>query len=306
MSPDWHDVREPYRNSFEAIYEKAQAENVTLNNSKEFLNALSEEELTTLQNYALLVDPIQTQELTSEGAYNLLLHHYEKYDFNGDGVMSNGKANMLSAIPLSMPNEMKQAVVDAFNQMDAKETLLASIVFMDPMALLDPSHQAPKMDFNALANRIDNLLNPKNGEYSTSEFKGTIEKFWNLFQDNYTGDQTRNEDNQEENGVFEELKAQLLTKGAAQFLAGLNQQKIEAKVEEFKEKLIDQGVTDPQTLEKQVADYRKQLLEELQHGNDGREKTMPINAHFMLQKMLEVSQKSGLEALLQPSQGMKV
>ena len=71
---------------------------INTSNAKEYLQSLSKEELSTLQHYTLLVDDIDVDKLNDEGAYNLLLHHYEKFDFNNDGLVSNGIGNGISLI----------------------------------------------------------------------------------------------------------------------------------------------------------------------------------------------------------------
>lgn len=63
----------------------------------------------------------------------------------------------------------------------------------------------------------------------------------------------------------------LTSKGSSQFLSDLNKEKIEEKVQEYKDKLIEQMGDSPESMEliqDMVADFRKQLMEELQASID--------------------------------------
>lgn len=83
----------------------------------------------------------------------------------------------------------------------------------------------------------------------------------------------------------------LRTKGAAKFLADLNEEKIEKKVEEYKQKLLKDMGDSPEAL-KEIATlveaYKKQLLEELQNGLDADEKKIPINKNALAELMLKI------------------
>lgn len=184
MADCFYEVREPYKEDFEKIYEKAQKQNIGLNNAKDFLNSLSKDELKTLQNFTLLVDDINTSSLSDEGAYNLLLHHYEKYDFNNDGITEDGIGKKISLIPQNLSNNEKKALVDTFNSMDFKDVMMASIVLMPPIPIQMQSINQD-IDMQTIKQRIENILNPKNEKYSTKEFRDTIRNFWDQFNQNY-------------------------------------------------------------------------------------------------------------------------
>lgn len=96
----------------------------------------------------------------------------------------------------------------------------------------------------------------------------------------------------------------LVTKGSSKFLSDMNEEKIEAKVEEYKQKLIDamgDSSESMETIQDMVADYRKQLLEELQASSDNDDtKAQPGSIEAItntLLKMQENTQKP-LEQLL--------
>ncbi len=187
VSEDYTNVREPYKEDFEKIYSKAQEEGVGISNAKEFLNSLSSDELSTIQNFALLVDEINVDSLSDEGAYNLLLHHYEKYDFNGDGYRENGISKGMGLIPDGLPSDAKKALVETFNNMDSKEMLIASAIFLRAPNMGNGQF-APNNEpftFQEMQRRIENILDPKNKAYSSAEFRSLIADFWESFNDNY-------------------------------------------------------------------------------------------------------------------------
>lgn len=191
MGEDFYTAREPFKDAFEAIYDKAKEEKVSMNNAKDFLNSLSKEELSTLQHYTLLVDDINVEGLSNEGAYNLLLHHYEKFDFNNDGIIQNGIANNGSIIPVNMPQKDKEALITSLNSMEDKERFMT-------MAMLNPPKFKPDgqggysmvsnnqiTTYEDIMKRIDRILNPMPGEKRSEELLSTIELFKNIFQEHY-------------------------------------------------------------------------------------------------------------------------
>jgi len=187
MPEGFNEVREPYKEDFEKIYSKAKQEGVDLSNAKEFLNSLSKDELSTLQNFTKLADEIDVDELSDEGAYNLLLHHYEKFDFNGDGFREDGKAKTSGLIPDNIPNDAKKAMVETFNKMDSKEILLSSVLFLKLPKIengqLVPSNEPITME--KIEQRVQRILADENKHYSTPEFRATISNFWEAFNSNY-------------------------------------------------------------------------------------------------------------------------
>ncbi len=187
MADSFYEVREPFKEGFEDIYNKAKANNVGISNAKEFLNSLTKEELSTLQNYTRLADEVNVDNLSDEGAYNLLLHHYEKYDFNNDGIIEDGIAKTSGMIPQSLGNDEKKALVETFNSMDFKDVMTASILFIKLPILVDGKLQVSNQDINLedIRDRIMNILDPKNEKFSTQEFRDTIKKFSDIFEQNY-------------------------------------------------------------------------------------------------------------------------
>ena len=187
MGDGFYEVREPFKDNFEKIYEEAKSENITISNAKEFLNALSKDELSTLQNYTRLVDEIDVDSLSDEGAYNLLLHHYEKYDFNSDGIIEDGKAKTNSLIPESLDSTTKKALVETFNTMGFGEVMMASIA-MFPLSIQvvngEVIPQKQDYSYTDIINNIERILDPEN-KNSTEKFKSVISDFFELFTKNY-------------------------------------------------------------------------------------------------------------------------
>jgi len=76
---------------------------------------------------------------------------------------------------------------------------------------------------------------------------------------------TRDEINAEDISLSQ-FKDDLITKGAALFLKDLNEEKIEALVEEYRQKLLkekEQNPEKPMDINQMVSDFRKQLLKEM-------------------------------------------
>lgn len=190
MNSDFIKVREPYKENFEKIYEEAKDEKVNISNAKEFLNSLSKEELTTLQKYSGLADEIKVGKLNDEGAYNLLLHHYEKYDFDNDGFVSDGVARTTTLIPANMPDSEKKALVKSLNEMDEKDSFMAMMMINIPTSFkLENGEYVPVMNehqnYESIMQRIDRMLNPLPGEYISPELKDTMSIFKEIFEKNY-------------------------------------------------------------------------------------------------------------------------
>jgi len=200
MSDSFYEVREPYKEGFEKIYTQAKDKNVTLSTAKGFLNSLSKDELSTLQHHTLLVDDIQVDSLSNEGAYNLLLHHYEQYDFDKDGFVSTGKGKNMPWLPTNMPNKEKEVLVETLNELDEKERFL-SLMLLQPLKFnptgtsLSVAHNNDKMDYTAIMDRLESLINPTPPAYTSSELKQTLSLFKDLFEKNFDEYLEQNEQN---------------------------------------------------------------------------------------------------------------
>ncbi len=184
MTDSFYEVREPYKEGFEEIYNQAKEENVNISNAKEFLGTLSKDELDTLQHFSGLADNINVEGLSDEGSYNLLLNHYERYDFNNDGLVTSGIGNNLPMIPQNMSNSDKKALVDTVNEMGMDNAFLGlSAIIFSNMTINGPTND--RVDYGTIKERMEDILNPKNEKYSTAAFRESINNFWSAFQDNY-------------------------------------------------------------------------------------------------------------------------
>ncbi len=138
------------------------------------------------------------------------------------------------------------------------------------------------MDFDCLKSRVENMLNPQNGGFTSIEAKESITAFWNAFDAAYMGDKTQSSQPQsEENSAVEKFLHDLRTKGAAKFLADLNQEKIDKMVEEYKQKLIDEMGDSPEAMEKiakLVDEFKKNLIEEMKEKMEEELKNKDANS----------------------------
>lgn len=265
------DHQAPFAESFELIYEKAQKQDINLSNAKDFLNSLSQSELNTLQNYSGLADSIDVSSITAEGAYNLLMHDNEQYDFDGNGTAEVGIGKHILPVPSNMPADVQNAYISAMNSLSDKDKLMAMTLTFDPAHLDSIINNKPytptNMDYDYLKTRVENILNPQNGGYTSPEMKESITAFWNAFNAAYTGDKTQDTQSQsEESSAVEKFLHDLRTKGAAKFLADLNQEKIDKMVEEYKQQLMKEMGDSPEAMEKiekLVEDFKKNLIEEM-------------------------------------------
>lgn len=115
---------------------------------------------------------------------------------------------------------------------------------------------------------------------------------------------TRDEINAED-GELAQFKEDLVTKGAAVYLKDLNEEKIEALVEEYRQKLLkekEKNPEQPMDINQMVNDFRKQLLEELMEAQKAQKDNKPTESTALmssdiLEKIKTVrddEQKSGL------------
>lgn len=307
------DYQKPYKDSFEKIYSKAQDSNINLSNAKEFLQNLSRGELSTLQKFTSLADSIDVSALSDEGAYNLLMHDYEKYDFNNDGTTEVGIAQSSTLIPKGMTNDVREAYIDAMNGLSDSDRMMTMMLTLDTARLMSHINGTPYepevIDYENLKNRVDEKLNPTGQGYTSEVAKQSIREFWELFEASYSGDESKSKNEVESKDRYsnESLLEQLRSKGALVFLAELNMEKIQEKIDEYRDMLIAQmgdSVEAMQSIDKMVEDFTKQLLEELKNSLDSNEDskiTLDTQAKIKmlldLQKEEEVKLKKALDSV---------
>ena len=190
MPEGFHEVREPFKEGFEKIYEDAKSKNITMTTAKDYLNSLSQDELKILQHFSGLADAINVGKLDDEGAYNLLLHHYEKFDFNNDGITQNGISRGSPLIPENMPETEKRALVTSLNEMDEHDRFEVALMLNPPkFAFINgeivASSNDELVDFQSIKNRMHRIFNPLPGEYRSPELINVFKKFEKLFDKNY-------------------------------------------------------------------------------------------------------------------------
>ena len=214
-------------------------------------------------------------------------------------------------VPANMPSDVRDAYISAMNSLSDKDKLMAMTLAFDPAHLKSVMNNEPytptKIDYNFLKEKVESALNRKNGGFTSDETKASFLAFWNAFNSAYTGDKTQNTVEETDSEVAQFLK-DLRTKGAAKFLADLNQEKIDKLVQEFKDKLIKEMGDSPeamQEIEKLVEDFKKKLTEEMQERTQEeakkKGKTVSLSSNSFVQQLIEMQQKTEikpLEALL--------
>lgn len=300
-----------YAKDFEEIYNEASNQDIKLSNAKEFLEGLSSSEMRTLQKYSGLAEAVDVGSLSKEGAYNLIMHDYEQYDFNSDGVAEVGLGKMILPVPTTMPADVRDAYIMAMNSMDDKDRLMLSALTFNIERLRSVMNNTPYtpsiIDYDYLSKNVQRVLNPTDGGYSSENFKIAVRNFWEVFQSAYEGSrETTSKESTERDPAIKKFLKDLKEKGAMQFLSDLNQEKIEAKIEKFKNKLVAELGNSPEALakiDKLVNDFKKQLLEELEASldNNDDDKDPAISKQAMIQTILNLKddEVSNLESLLQ-------
>lgn len=115
----------------------------------------------------------------------------------------------------------------------------------------------------------------------------------------YTQEETESKSSQTDEALADFLK-KLREKGAAKFLADLNKEKIEALVEEYKQKLIDNMGDSPEALQdiaKLVEAFKAKLIEEMKEKMEDEKK----NKRIISSNMSTSNKTTNLEKLLQLS-----
>jgi hypothetical protein len=101
---------------------------------------------------------------------------------------------------------------------------------------------------------------------------------------------SRDEINDEDTSLSK-FKDDLSTKGAAVFLKELNEEKIEALVEEYRQKLLKEQSENPEQpmdINQMVSDFRRQLLKEMMEAQKSEQENQPTQtAALMSNDILE-------------------
>ena len=296
----------PYTKDFEKIYTRAMEKDVKLSSAKNFIEHLSKGELGVIQKYNGLADAIDKGSLSPEAAYNLLVHDNEQYDFNGDGITKVGAASMMSAVPATMPSDVRTAYIEALNTLDGIDRLMATTLTFDIGHITSQINNTPytpaTIDYAYLSNQVESRLNPTGGAITSESTMKATRAFWEAFQSAYDGKRTTTQI-EERDPAVEKFLEDLRHKGAIAFLAEMDQKKIEDKIKEFKDKLIKEMGNSPKAMakiDKMVNDFTKQLLEELQNGLDNKKDSSKLDTQAMVKILIDMKKdvNTPLEKLL--------
>lgn len=115
--------------------------------------------------------------------------------------------------------------------------------------------------------QISSLVNTQNRVEFSKEDRSVGDEYLKVIGELFptVAYKTRDELNASDSALAQ-FKESLTTKGAAEFLKDLNEEKIDAVVEEYRQKLLDEQKEDPSKpmdIEKMVSDFKKQLIKEL-------------------------------------------
>ena len=306
------DYQRPYAKAFEEIYTSVMEEGLDLSNAKNFIDSLSKGELGIIQKYNGLADAIDTGSLSPEAAFNLLVHDNEQYDFNGDGRVQVGAANIIPTVPATMPKDVRVAYIEALNTLDGFDRMMAMTLTFDMGRITSAINNTPyvpqTIDYDYLSKRVEERLNPKMGGFTSEATRQATITFWEVFESTYSGEklnETKDIEEKTDPAVAKFLE-ELRSKGAVAFLAEFNMEKIEKKVEEFRQKLLKEMGDSPENMakiEELVSQFKKQLMEELQASIDNQKDEPKFNTQAMIKILLNMKSdvNSELEKLLHVS-----
>ena len=184
------EIQAEVSDSFEDIYKKAVDSDIKLDNSKKFLSNLSSDELQVLQKHSSLASPINVARLSNEGAYNLLMHDYEKFDFNNDGLVQDGEANIGPVLPKGMSDDVKEAYIQTLNSLNDEDRLNAMSLTIDLNIFNsqqnNTAYEPTKIDYDYIKIMVDNIIHPLPMATSSDELKDSMRRFWSIFESNYS------------------------------------------------------------------------------------------------------------------------
>ena len=127
-------------------------------------------------------------------------------------------------------------------------------------------------------------------ESVNQDYAALIAQFYQV-QEYQSGDEKNASDT-----ALQQFKNDLITKGSAQFLKDLNEEKINALVEEYRQKLLkekEQNPEKPMDINQMVSDIRKQLLKDMMEAQKAdQESKSKQNTTLMSQDILEKIQTS--------------
>lgn len=135
-----------------------------------------------------------------------------------------------------------------------------------------------QMQVSSVSSPTSNIELSKEDKSLDSEYLKVMNKLFPAIE--Y---QTRDEINAVD-AELAQFRENLTTKGAAEFLKDLNEEKIDALVEKYRQKLLDEqkeNPTKPMDIEKMVSDFKKKLIKELMEAQKA-EQELKDNAKQLL------------------------
>ncbi|MFA6197291.1 MAG: hypothetical protein WC656_11690 [Sulfurimonas sp.] len=161
--------------------------------------------------------------------------------------------------------------------------------------------------------QVSSLLNAPNTIGLSQEDKSIGSEYLKVINKLFptTSYKTRDEIN-DSDAELAQFKKDLTTKGAAEFLKDLNEEKIDALVEKYRQKLLEEqkeNPTKPMDIEKMVSDFKKKLIKELMEAQKAEQEfkdnakqlfsTADILSTTKMTKETEKTPKNGLNFLEQ-------
>ncbi|MFA6138359.1 MAG: hypothetical protein WC667_09750 [Sulfurimonas sp.] len=115
--------------------------------------------------------------------------------------------------------------------------------------------------------QVSSLLNSTNSTEFSKEDRSVDSEYLKVMNKLFStvAYKTRDEIN-DSDAELAQFKKDLNTKGATEFLKDLNEEKINALVEKYRQKLLEEQKADPSKpmdIEKMVSDFKKKLIEDL-------------------------------------------
>jgi hypothetical protein len=130
-----------------------------------------------------------------------------------------------------------------------------------------------------------------NSPYAITKDESIEQDYRALIEQFYQAEAYKSRDEMNaEDGELTKFKDDLATKGAAVFLKELNEEKIEALVEAYRQKLLkekEENPDKPMDINQMVSDFKKQLLEELMEAQKTEEKKPIQSASLMSSDILK-------------------
>lgn len=262
----------PYHESFENIFKKSLEAKVTQESAKCFLQTLSAEELLTLQSYFGLSDSIELNALSDTEAFYLLHHNNESSQSEENSANGSVHSDHVLIVPKGMTADIRDAYVEAMNTLNNLDRLKIIALTLEPSYHGTDSSKSslkqPIIDYAYMQQQIKQRLDPAGDAFTSQSTKKSIQKFKDAFETAFEAKNNKANQNRPNNAVNDFLK-ELRTKGAAQFLADLNQEKIDTLIAEYEKQLkelFDDSLQTQEEITTLVDSFKNQLVRNMKGG----------------------------------------